>query len=198
MNEDFKNLVSDLKHYYSLTQAQIADRLGLSRPYISDVISGRAPFSDSLRSKIENTFPDFFRDDEDGGGYESVPLIPVMAQAGHLADFSNAVGELDCDRIVSPVKGVDLAIPVYGDSMSPEYPNGSIVFVKKNHDAFIEWGKAYVLDTVNGTVIKYLSPGEEGKVKCISCNPAPMYAPFEVSMEDIIGVYRVVLCMAMK
>lgn len=198
MNEDFKSLISDLKHYYSLTQAQLADRLGVSRPYISDVISGRAPFNDTLRAKLESAFPEFFGEEEDGGGYVSVPLIPVMAQAGHLSDFSNAVGELDCDKIVSPVKGVDLAIPVYGDSMAPEYPNGSIVFVKKNNDAFIEWGKAYVLDTVNGSVIKYLAPGDEGKVRCISCNQSPMYAPFEVSMEDILGVYRVVLCMSMK
>lgn len=42
MNPEFKGIIADIKHKYSLTQAQIAERLGVSRPYISEVINGRA------------------------------------------------------------------------------------------------------------------------------------------------------------
>lgn len=106
----------------------------------------------------------------------------------------------ECERIVCPIGGVDFAMTISGESMYPEYPNGSQIFVKKvNEKAFIEWGKCYVLDTCNGAVIKILVPGaDERKVKCLSVNKEERYAPFEVEWKDIFGVYRVVLCMQVK
>lgn len=129
-----------------------------------------------------------------------VLLLPVSAQGGSLNDFVVSVKESDCEKVVSPIRGVDFAMTVSGDSMSPEYPNGSRIFIKKiNERAFIEWGKVYVLDTCNGTVIKILVPSDkEGYVKCVSINQDPIFAPFEVALEDIYGVYKVLLCMSVK
>ena len=129
-----------------------------------------------------------------------VLLLPVSAQGGSLNDFVVSVKESDCEKVVSPIRGVDFAMTVSGDSMSPEYPNGSRIFIKKiNERAFIEWGKVYVLDTCNGTVIKILVPSDkEGYVKCVSINTDPIFAPFEVAFEDIYGVYKVLLCMSVK
>jgi phage repressor protein C with HTH and peptisase S24 domain len=129
-----------------------------------------------------------------------VLLLPVTAQGGSLNDFVVSVKESDCEKVVSPIRGVDFAMTVSGDSMSPEYPNGSRIFIKKiNERAFIEWGKVYVLDTCNGTVIKILVPSDkEGYVKCVSINTDPIFAPFEVALEDIYGVYKVLLCMSVK
>lgn len=127
-------------------------------------------------------------------------LRPVSAQGGSLNDFVVSVKESDCEKVVSPIRGVDFAMTVSGDSMSPEYPNGSRIFIKKiNERAFIEWGKVYVLDTCNGTVIKILVPSDkDGYVKCVSINTDPIFAPFEVALEDIYGVYKVLLCMSVK
>ncbi|MBM6734412.1 helix-turn-helix transcriptional regulator [Mediterranea massiliensis] len=127
-------------------------------------------------------------------------LLPVSAQGGSLNDFVVSVKESDCEKVVSPIRGVDFAMTVSGDSMSPEYPNGSRIFIKKiNERAFIEWGKVYVLDTCNGTVIKILVPSDkDGYVKCISINTDPIFAPFDVALEDIYGVYKVLLCMSVK
>ena len=129
-----------------------------------------------------------------------VLLLPVSAQGGSLNDFVVSVKESDCEKVVSPIRGVDFAMSVSGDSMSPEYPNGSRIFIKRiNERAFIEWGKVYVLDTCNGTVIKILVPSDkEGYVKCVSINTDPIFAPFEVALEDIYGVYKVLLCMSVK
>lgn len=127
-----------------------------------------------------------------------VPLIPVSAQGGTLNDFTMSVKAFDCERIVSPIKGTDFAMIVAGDSMTPEYPSGTRVFIKRiNEHAFIDWGKVYVLDTCNGSVIKRVFPSEQSdKVKCVSINPE--YPPFEVSFTDIFGVYRVMLSMSVK
>lgn len=129
-----------------------------------------------------------------------VLLLPVSAQGGSLNDFVVSVKENDCEKVVSPIRSVDFAMTVSGDSMAPEYPNGSRIFVKKiNEKAFIEWGKVYVLDTCNGTIIKILAPSEKDNcVRCVSINPDPLYAPFDVAMNDIYGVYKVLLCMSIK
>ena len=130
----------------------------------------------------------------------SVPLLPVSAQGGTLNDFVVSVNEHDCEKIISPIKGVDFAITVAGDNMAPEYPNGCHVFIKKiDEAAFIEWGKAYVLDTVNGVVVKILTPStKKNCVRCVSINPDPRYAPFDVMLDDIYGIYRIKLCMSLR
>ena len=129
-----------------------------------------------------------------------VYLLPISAQGGSLNDFVVSVKDSDCEKVISPIAGADYAITIAGDSMAPEYPNGSHILIKKiNERAFIDWGKAYVLDTCNGVVVKILVPSKrDGYVRCLSLNPDPMYAPFEVCLEDVFGVYRVLLCMSVK
>lgn len=127
-----------------------------------------------------------------------VPLIPTGARAGTLADFALAVKEYDVEKIISPIKGADYAIQVTGDSMVPEYDPGCHVLIKRiNEEQFIEWGKAHVLDTDNGAVLKKIYPTEDPEVvECRSINPA--YPPFTVNTRHIHGWYRVLMCMALK
>lgn len=154
--------------------------------------SGNAP-SESITSESTTEATDM----------QDVPmvrLIPISAQGGPLNDFDSQVRPHDCELMISPIKGVDFAIQVSGDSMAPEYPEGSRVFVKRiKGGTFIEWGRVFVLNTCNGTVLKVLVPSDkENCVRCISLNPDPRYAPFDVNMSDIREIYRVLLCMSMK
>lgn len=128
----------------------------------------------------------------------TVPLVPISAQGGSFNDFVVSVRDSDCEKVISPVKHVDFALTVTGDSMAPEYPGGSQVLVRKvNERAFIEWGRVYVLDTCNGTVIKKLNPGrDDDEVLCVSVNPD--YQPFYVKLADVYGLYRVMMCMTLK
>ena len=135
---------------------------------------------------------------EDGNDIYTIPLLPISAQGGSFNDFVVSVKDSECEKIISPIKGADFAMSVSGDSMAPEYPSGSQILIKRiNENAFIDWGRVYVLDTCNGTVIKRLFPSEkEDAVVCKSINPE--YPPFEVSFEDVYGVYRVLMCMSVK
>ena len=127
-----------------------------------------------------------------------IPLLPISAQGGAFNDFVVSVQESECERVISPIKNADFAISIQGDSMAPEYPSGSQVLIKRFNDiAFIEWGKTYVLDTCNGSVVKNLYPSDDpNKVICKSINPD--FPPFEVSLSDVYGVYKVLMCMALK
>lgn len=90
--------------------------------------------------------------------------------------------------------------------MAPEYSSGSKILIKKiNEKSFIEWGRCYVLDTCNGTVIKKLTPPEEedpdfgfNYVTCVSVNQNPIYKAFRVSTKDIYGMYRVLMLLTEK
>ena len=128
----------------------------------------------------------------------TVPLLPIFAQAGHLTGWSEGIAEVECERVISPVGNIDMAVHIYGESMYPDIPNGSVVYVKKVK-AILEWGRAYILDTVDGPLLKYLTPGaDDDHVRCLSANHDPMYAPFEVSKDNILGIYKVIMCMSMK
>lgn len=128
-------------------------------------------------------------------------LLPMDSHGGSLSGIP-ADGTLlqNCERVISPIKGVDFAISVYGDSMAPEYPSGSRVLIKRiNPESFIEWGRTYVLDTCNGVLIKeVLHCQREGYITCHSINRDPKYADFDIPMADVYGMYRVLMVMAAK
>ena len=129
-----------------------------------------------------------------------VPLLPLYAQGGSLNDFAPSVRMTDCEKVISPIAGADFAITITGDSMAPEYPSGSRILIKRvDEKAFIEWGRVYVLDTMNGTVVKEVRKGDsDDEVMCYSLNPDPKFQPFAVKLSNIFGFYKVMLCLSLK
>lgn len=195
----------------NISQAKFEKAAGLSNGYINNLKN--SPSANKLQS-IFNAFPDINPDwllTGSGEMYLSdtlsttenkdarlVPLLPVAAQGGTLNDFVVSVKASECEKIISPIRDVDYAMSISGDSMAPEYPSGAHILIKKiNEKAFIDWGRVYVLDTCNGTVIKQLFPSDNpDTLLCKSINPN--YPPFEVSFSDIYSVYRVLMCMSLK
>lgn len=93
---------------------------------------------------------------------------------------------------------MDFAITVTGDSMYPDYPHGSKVFIKKvNEKIFLQWGEVYVLDTENGIIIKKIhKTDDENIILCQSINQE--FADFTINIIDIRGFYKVLLVMSLK
>ena len=204
-----------------LTQDAVADYLGVTKGFISQVETGKSSLpEDKLQKLLDN--PQWSLDEYkrmaasflaisvtkpedpvpvavgDGDVLYRVPLLPIFAQAGHLTGWSESVMESQCEKVVSPVKDVDMAVHIYGESMYPDIPNGSVVYVRKVSGRIIDFGHAYILDTVDGPVLKYLTPGtDDDHIKCLSANHDPKFAPYEVLKEDILGMYKVVMCMRM-
>lgn len=128
-------------------------------------------------------------------------LLPMSAMGGSLTGFAEpGVLLQNCEAVVSPIENVDFAITVYGDSMAPEYPSGSRILIKKiNPNLFIDWGKVYVLDTPNGVIVKEVhESNREGYVSCHSINPDPKFKSFDVLMDEVFGMYRVLMCLSAK
>jgi phage repressor protein C with HTH and peptisase S24 domain len=194
-----------------LTQQAVAEMIGVSRANLNGML-GKDDIRTGLLESISKAtgIPmsaffqgphgaiDFTQKVVEENDPDTVPLLPIFAQAGSLTGWSEGVEEAKCERVISPVKDIDMAVHVYGESMYPDIPNGSVVYVRRVSGRIIDWGRAYILDTVDGPVLKYLTPGaDEEHIRCQSANHDPKFAPFDVPKEDILGMYKVVMCMRM-
>jgi len=198
----------------NVSQKDLAEGLGVSQAYVSRLLSGKQEFGKKQAERFRDLFglspawlltgqgPMMIEGVQDDctpveRDTNTVPIIPLKAQAGSLIDFSDAVRECDCDRIASPVKAAELAVTVYGNSMEPEYPSGSVVYVKKINPTFIQWGRTHIVDTKQGPVLKDLEPGaDERHIRCVSINEK--YKPFDIPCEEINGIYIVLASLSMK
>ncbi len=52
-NSDLKHIIVELKTKLNLTQAQLAERLGVNASYLSSVVNGRFPLTENLMTKIK-------------------------------------------------------------------------------------------------------------------------------------------------
>lgn len=121
---------------------------------------------------------------------ETRPRIPMAVAAGLLTGFSDSIKSSDCEQmpIIKAFPPYDCTMIVKGDSMEPKFEGGDEIAIRKVCDV-IEWGKTYVLDTRDGAVLKRLYDSGD-KFKCVSFNPE--YPDFEVSKDDVFGIYKVV------
>jgi repressor LexA len=118
-----------------------------------------------------------------------IPLIPIEAVAG-LPNGDLQVMEYDVQshyRVPEFNGKADFLIRINGTSMSPKYYNGDILACKRIKElTFIQWGKVYVMDTVQGPLVKRLYKCKD-KEDCIICHSdnEKMYPRFEISKVDI-------------
>ncbi len=117
----------------------------------------------------------------------SIPLIPIGAMAGwgegDMQIMGNDLTQYDVPEFAE--LKADFMITVKGDSMYPKYQTGDLVACRKLPlDTFFQWNKVYVLDTVQGAMIKRVNKSvAEGHVTCISENTT--YDPFDLALQDI-------------
>ena len=163
--------------------------LGTSRTSLSSAFGGNEMYlTDKLIARVVEV-----AGTPEGPAENTVPLVPFTVRGGTLQDYCDGATIWDCEPIISPVKGAELAFEVSGDSMAPGFPAGTRVLLKRVKSV-IAWGEVHVIDTVDGPVLKRIDQGgTDGVFILRSDNPA--YQPIVVSREEIRGVWRVLLRM---
>ena len=131
---------------------------------------------------------------------KSIPLIPMEALAGQgVGEFTIQDRDVVQRYVVPEFSKADFLIPVKGSSMYPKYYPGDIVAcMNVPKGKFIEWNKAYVLDTTHGIMLKkILKSAIEGQWILRSENTE--YQDIEVDPDEdirhiskVIGVIRMV------
>ena len=130
----------------------------------------------------------------------TVPLVPLYAMAGNFPGESE-VKECDCDSYSVPgLKGADFMIQVKGNSMYPTYNSGDIVACRRIsniQDSFFQWGRAYVLDTDQGPIMKRIKPGtDHDSITIVSDNPD--FEPFQLHLSQIYRLALVLGCIKLE
>lgn len=214
MANPIKDRTIQFVKYKGIKMREFEQKCDLSSGYITSMRKGMGP---EKLNNVLNAYPELNRDwllygegsmlkdsekttlGKNNNLYYTY-LLPMSAIGGSLVGFdTKGAMASDCEKIISPIADVDFAITIYGDSMYPTFPSGSRVLIKKiDPEVFVIWGSTYVLDTVNGIVIKEVhESSKKGKIICHSLNPSGKYSDFEVNMKDIRGWYRVLACISM-
>ena len=205
MEDGFKERLRKFAESKGLTIKGLQDIAGLSNAHFANA----KRITPRTASKLIAAFPDIDISWINDGVSQpntsavavskKVPLVPVVAMAGKLTEFEAQVNDYECEWVNAPVDDVQLAMRVSGDSMTPEYPSGSIVFISRiNEGLFIEWGKAFVVDTENGILLKQVYPAESADcVKLHSLNYT-MFPDFDCPKSAIRAMYIVKCALAPK
>lgn len=182
-----------------------AKEIGVLYSRVQDVQSGKVKkISSDLADKIIHRYPKFDLSwllSGEGSPYseevaeakpQGIPLLPYMAMAGALTGDIPGVTLRSCETFVLPNIQADFLMMVQGDSMEPTYRPGDIVacrFVREPR--FIQWHRAYVIDSEQGPLIKRLEMGsDESKVTFVSENQK--YTPFELDKAEVRNIALVV------
>lgn len=188
---------------------------------VYDLLSGRTKsISSSMENKILSCLPDIDRawlltgegemtkqsvqqadllpPAEEESDTIMIPIINLDARGGFLANES--IQEPIYIQSYMPFsrgtarKG-DFVVPVYGDSMSPKYPNGSYVLIRAVElwREYLEYGMSYVLELIDERrLIKNVQRGEtDDSFTLTSVNP--VYEPASIPKKIIQNVFRVIM-----
>ena len=197
--------IKRIMDYVSENQSQFAKRIGFAPQNLGQILKGNRGVPRSLVNKVADAFPEINREWlyagegkmevdlellDNNSKSDLRPRLPITAAAGVLSDYIDGVLVHECEMLpkMRSMPDYDFTMIIKGDSMEPKFEGGDEVACKKVENV-IEWGKAYVLATRDGNVLKRLYPKENG-VRCVSYNPE--YPDFEVAGDDIFGIYRIV------
>lgn len=123
------------------------------------------------------------------GKSKVIPYYDIEVSAGPIS-FYQDYPELPHTCMELPfVSDVDLAMPVYGDSMYPKIKNGDIVLLKKITDHnVIMYGEVYLVITNDYRTLKYVRKHpEDDKVLLVSENDR--FDPVAIKKDAILHMF---------
>lgn len=207
VNEDFKKLISRIKFLYSIKQSDIASAINVKSTYLSDMINGRVPVTDSVTERLYELYSDI--DDryqnenqlivaEPGIEYGAsknigvnVPYFDVDFAGGWSSDqmFSNRLPDFFINN--PEFDRCDFACNLVGKSVSKIIPDKSIVGFKIIEDwqTYFPQNELYGIITKNDfRTVKLVSKTKDGKFIILKPQPAEEYADRYKDQEEPVPV----------
>lgn len=144
---------------YFKTQKDFAAALNIQQGSLSDILRGRVHVSNAIKDRLEMKFDVNLTWLEDGIGepfFKKRPAVGESREGVPYFDMSlsdakeHMVEEHRAEYLVNylPFNDCTAYLPVYGDSMYPQYAAGEIIAIKEitNYE-ILQWGEAYVVMT---------------------------------------------------
>ncbi len=164
------------KGLYGIQYAQIqclVDKFNIDSEYLTDDTRGIIRNKD-ISKEVDSDY--------------SIPYYDIEISAGPIT-FYQDYKEMPSQKIEIPfIKDVDLAMPVYGDSMYPKIKNGDIVLLKEVDKALIMFGEIYLVITNDYRVLKYVRKHiSREHVTLLSENDR--FDPVEITKDEILHIF---------
>lgn len=202
--QNVNNVLNRLKEVFNIeSDVDLARKLGVQKNVISNWrLRNKADYSKLFNYSSEYGVsldwlltgfghPTGSMDNSDHSQDKRIPLIPITAAAGFPAENNYQVSYIEDWYVIPDFKYVDFLIKARGDSMYPKYRSGDVLACRKiSNDSFIQWGRTYVVDTPQDTLVKRLYPGGDHHIICKSENER--YPDFDISKDDIRSIAIVV------
>ena len=142
----------------------------------------------------------FGLDNEQGSSLMKQPVLDIRVCAGNgigLEGNENKVAEY----VSIPSMQGCIGLTVYGDSMTPQYTAGDVVFVRPIPVVdFIDYGHTYLVITTSDRLLKNLHPSKLGDeyLRLVSINETTnrhgdrLYPDSDIPRTNILYLYKVV------
>lgn len=187
--------VKDLRKKKSITQAQLANEIGVTRQTIINWEKGlTVPDQDDLEkmSKV------FGMSVTKPVRTDKIPFYDAIAVGGHLmlADQDAVYDSLA--EMIDPgtfLRGASGSLRIYGHSMFPKYPAGCIVAFKDADKECIIWGEDYVIELEDRRIIKRVERHDKPDyIKAVSYNKSDeyVYDPIDIPLRKVKRLHMVI------
>lgn len=202
------------------TQAELAERLGVSRAQIGSYEEGRAePKLDTLKAmaqlfacSIDSLVGDASRTTEDLSGQklriltvavdsisgrERVSVVPIKAAAGYLGgygdlDFIDALPQFALPLPEFAPEETRRVFQIQGDSMLPILPGSYVISSYVQDWRTIKTNECYVFLTQEQGVVFKRAINRIAESGCVDLvSDNPIYAPYSVHVDELIEVWKV-------
>lgn len=212
VNQDFKKLISEVKFFYSITQADISYGIGVKNTYLSDMINGRVPVTESVINKIYELYSDVKEshllrknskkeklqtktDVEQieiiipkDGLKKPIPYFNVDFAGGWESEEIFSLGNPDFYINNPEFDRAEFACNLVGHSISRRIPNRSIIALKQIED----WQTYFPTNELYGVVmknelrtVKIVKRSKEKGFLILIPDPLPEYNQTEYEPEEV-------------
>lgn len=184
-------------HQHRVNLRDLAERLGITPQTLNSRLNANE-FSSMRQMEINKVLNEGIFE-TDGNIVEQQPVIDIRVSAGSgvsLDGDENSVTEY----VSVPSMNGCIGITVYGDSMTPKYCSGDIIFVKPIPELDeIDFGRTYVIITKTDRYLKNIYEGNTGnsiRLNSLNMDTTPqgdrLYPDREIPKENILYLYKVV------
>lgn len=121
-----------------------------------------------------------------------IPLYAQFVSSGEKSEEITLLFGKPVDFIPNKfvLKDVDIATYVYGNSMSPQYIPGDVLFLKNLENyTHIHYGHLYVVITPDYQVLRYVARSGKRTWRLRACNEH--YEDLEVPKDRVLALYKV-------
>lgn len=196
----------------NLTQSDLADVIGINRVSISKAERGELAISRTWLEKLNEKYGDIdfdqigdalkLRNNQSKG----IPYFDVTATGSDKAVTVHNKGVQTPSTFINVgdlMPKAECVIRVAGNSMTPNYPSGSLIGLRKISDGLFDFGAVYVIETEDNRFIKRIFKGkDDDHIQLYSDNDSlytegarkgmQMYENFDLHKKHIKRVFKVV------